>query len=295
MFALHTHNTQNTQKDHTRGLAKGYPIITGVMALALFIASGVEFFTAWILRDPVEDIHLWHIAQLVALAILLGFVLISLMHRAQEKPLLAQFIVLTAIITTIAMVPFEIKAAALILVVGLLIAAYPKPRALLGFTIDVPMSIPMLVLTLIAAVFLAPIALREIQWQALGMNVDLHAKFFHWIGSALLMALLVVAGGLASTKQPGWKQLSVATGVTYIFLGIIAIIVPLYAGSWGYTGGILSIFTGMFYIALMIAEAGTIKQAPAEQESAEQQQESISTYKQQIAAHAEQEKEAVLV
>ncbi len=55
--------------------------------------STFEFIPAWILQDPAESIHLWHIAELTALAgILLAGVMLGLVRRPEEKPLLAQFV-----------------------------------------------------------------------------------------------------------------------------------------------------------------------------------------------------------
>jgi hypothetical protein len=157
---------------------------------------------------------------------------------------------------------FEIKAAALFIVLGLFIALYPDTRALLSFSREGRISKPLLGLTVLLALFLAPIAVKEIQWQIMGMTEnDAHALLLHWIGSALLMVLLVLAGELTSMKRPGWKQLGIITGLTYCFLGVIAMILQSgYAGSWGGGGGLFAIIAGVWYILFTLLEAHKTEQ-----------------------------------
>src|SRR5260221_13294620 len=94
-------------------------------------------------------------------------------------------------------------------------------------------------------------------------NSDVHALELHWIGSALLMILLIVAGLMASTKRPGWKILGFITGEVYFFLGVITMIVPNYAGSWREASGRFTIFGGVLYIVIAVAEPhGTSERVP---------------------------------
>src|SRR5947209_16962456 len=86
----------------------GFPILTGLMALAFIGIASQEFLFAWILRDPGEDVHLWHIAEFAALGILLfGGVLLTLLRRPEEKPVLAQFMILSLAALTIGVAFFE--------------------------------------------------------------------------------------------------------------------------------------------------------------------------------------------
>src|SRR5438034_1395055 len=68
--------------------------------------------------------------------------------------------------------------------------------------------------------------------------------------------MLILAGVLASTKRPGWKWLGIITGLTYCYLGVIALIVPSYAaGAWSQAGGLFALFLGALYILITLAEA----------------------------------------
>ena len=236
--------------------SKGFMLLTGILALALLAGGTFEFIPAWIFGNPPDAIHLWHIAELGALsAIFLGGIMLALLRQPEEKPLLAQFFVLGGVILALGIAPFEIKGAAVLLVAALFALSYPNRRGLLSFSREGSISIPLLALSLLFAAFLLPVAWREIQWQIIGMaQNDVHAQLLHWIGSAELIILLILAGLLSSTKRPGWKELGVITGAAYCYLGIIAMIVPGNAGSWGYTGGLFSIIGGVLYMLFTLVE-----------------------------------------
>jgi len=271
--------TKIHQLDREKLRLRAFTLLATGLSIILLLAGTFEFIPAWVLRDPADDIHLWHIAELAALAApLLGGVILALIRRPQEKPLLAQFFLLSLVILIIGIMPFNIDALALgvgtpmfglgtlplnTISFGLLflaasfVLAYPSPRALLDFSQKGRrISIALLVLTLIFAVFLDPVINKEIYYQIIGLpNNDAHALQYHWIGSALLMVLLIVAGVLASTKRPGWKILGFITGEVYIYLGVITMIVPNNPGSWGEASGLFTIFGGALYILIVLTEA----------------------------------------
>ena len=232
------------------------------LSIVLVIAGTFEFIPAWILKNPADAIHLWHIAELTAIAILLGSVMFGLVRKAEEKPLLAQFIVMSVIILAVGIAPFFMPAVGLLLLAGLLVLAYPKPRALLSFSHKGRISAALLAITVLLAVILDPIIQQEIRYQIIGMSEnDAHALLLHWIGSALLYVMLILAGVLASTKRPGWKWLGIITGLTYCYLGVIALIVPSYAaGAWSEAGGLFALFIGALYILITLAEAEGMSQ-----------------------------------
>src|SRR2546421_5412840 len=240
-----------------------FTFLTVFLSVVLLIAGTFEFIPAWILRDPADSIHLWHIAELTALAaILLGGVMFGLVRKPEEKPLLAQFAVMSVIILAVGLIPFDIKLVGLLPLAGLLVLTYPKPRALFSFSYQGHMSIALLAITVPLAVILVPIIQQEIHYQIIGMTEnDVHAQLLHWIGSALLYVLLILAGILASTKRPGWRRLGIITGLTYCFLGVIGLIVPGYAaGAWSQAGGLFALFFGALYILITLAEAEGMSQ-----------------------------------
>jgi len=239
-----------------------FTFLSVFFTIVLLIVGTFEFIPAWILRDPADSIHLWHIAELTAIAIVLGSVMFGLVRKAEEKPLLAQFIVMSVIILAIGIAPFFMPAVGLLLLAGLLVLAYPKPRALLSFSHKGRISAALLAITVLLAVILDPIIQQEIRYQIIGMSEnDAHALLLHWIGSALLYVMLILAGVLASTKRPGWKWLGIITGLTYCYLGVIALLVPSYAaGAWSEAGGLFALFLGALYILITLAEAEGMSQ-----------------------------------
>jgi hypothetical protein len=247
----------------TKWRSRVFTFLTVFLSIVLLIAGTFEFIPAWILKDPADSIHLWHIAELTALsAILLGGVMFGLIRKSEKKPLLAQFIVMSMIILALGIAPFSIPVLGLLPLAGLFVLTYPKPRALFSFSLQGRMSIALLAITAPLAVILVPIIQQEIHYQIIGMTEnDAHAQLLHWIGSALLYVLLILAGVLASTKRPGWKRLGIITGLTYCFLGVIGLIVPGYAaGAWSEAGGLFALFFGALYILITLAEAEGMSQ-----------------------------------
>jgi hypothetical protein len=239
-----------------------FTFLAVVLSIVLLVAGTFEFIPAWILKDPVDSIHLWHIAELTAIAILLGSIMFGLLRKADEKPLLAQFILMSMIILAIGIAPFSIPVLGLLPLAGLLALTYPEPRALLSFSHKGRISAALLAITVLLAVILDPIIQQEIHYQIIGMSEnDAHALLLHWIGSALLYVMLILAGVLASTKRPGWKWLGIIAGLTYCYLGVIALIVPGYAaGAWSEAGGLFALFFGALYILITLAEAEGMSQ-----------------------------------
>ena len=76
-----------------------------------------------------------------------------------------------------------------------------------------------------------------------------------WTGGIILNLCLVLAGLLAATKRPGWRELGILVGITYLYLGAAALTVPDQPGSWGVVGGILALLGGASYIAAALGEA----------------------------------------
>lgn len=67
----------------------------------------------------------------------------------------------------------------------------------------------------------------------------------------------VIAGFLALTKRPGWKVLSILVSLTLVYLSVAALLLPTQAGSWGMSGGVLSVLGVLGYLAAMLYEPRT--------------------------------------
>jgi hypothetical protein len=240
-----------------------FTILAGIVALLLLInlyrLTAPWAPLAWYPNDdPRElnpELHRWHDAMWGAVAgILEGGVLLSLLWRPRQKPLLIQQQALGIIVATPIILPFEPQLVVIILVMALVVAAYPAPRALLDVSREEPLSRPLLALSLVAALLLAPYMGRLLLWQLQGVGGE-QAAANQWISDVEHTALLLLAGFLASTKRPGWRTLGILTGLVFLYLGVAALALPNHAGSWGVTGGILALIGGLLYIVATIREA----------------------------------------
>jgi hypothetical protein len=155
----------------------------------------------------------------------------------------------------------------LVLVIGLvfiaiLAAAYPKPRDLLSFRRYASLSYPLLTITIVAAILLAPTIARELKYQILGMTQqDVHALNYHWLTSVVLALLLILDGSQASTRRPGWRAVAYIIGIAYLYLGSMALLLPDYAGSWGTIGGVLGLLGSLGYLSVTSFEVQRTRRA----------------------------------
>jgi hypothetical protein len=204
------------------------------------------------------DTHLWHAALPGAVRLLLtGGVAAALLVRPASKPLLVQWLILSAAVTALVVVPFAGLPPLLFIVVPtvLVVAAYPWPSKLAKARLA-RIDRPLAALTALAAA-----ALAGSVWQNLTRQLDNvggeHATEAHWALDAAHVILLLAAGALASTRRTGWRTLAILTGVTFLYLGIAAIAIPEQAGSWGTLGGALGVVAGVAYLLAGITRRST--------------------------------------
>lgn len=213
------------------------------------------------------ELHRWHQGQWAAqIGILLGGSLIAQLWRPYAKPLLMQFFALgmAIFISVLAIAPNWGPKAAIVTIMatiaGIIIAAYPRPRALLDTARERSPSRPLLALSALALAALAPVSWQAWQLQAAGGTE--HTEHHAWASAVVLALLLALAGALAATKRPGWQALGVLTGIAFVYLGAAALDVPDSPGSWGLAGGLLSIFGGLAFIAATLLEGRQTSPTP---------------------------------
>ena len=241
----------------------GYFLLSNLFRLAAPWAS-----MSWYPHDDPRqlnpDLHRWHEAMWGAVTgILNGGVLLALLWRPRRNPLLIQFIAFVVISAALTVLPFEPQLLFVILMLTLVVVTYPNPRALLDFSRDEPFSRPLLIFRLVAAVFLVPYMVRLELWQIQGIGGE-HAIANQWVSDVEHSSFLLIAMFLASTKRPGWQMLSILTGVVFIYLGVAALALPNYAGSWGVAGGITALIGGLLYLVATVRETRKTVRNPSE-------------------------------
>src|ERR1043165_7239415 len=189
-----------------------YFLLTNLFRLAAPWAS-----MAWYPHDDPRqlnpELHRWHEAMWGAVTgILEGGVLLSLLWRPRQNPLLIQFMALVAIGAALLVLPFEPDLLFVIVMIALVVITYPAPRALLDFSREKPLSRPLLALSLIAALLLVPYIVRLTLWQIQGVGGE-QAIANQWISDVEHAVFLLIAGIMTTTRRPGWRTLSTLTGV----------------------------------------------------------------------------------
>ena len=228
-------------------------LLTNLFRLAAPWAS-----MAWYPHDDPRqlnpDLHRWHEAMWGAVTgIIEGGVLLTLLWRPRENPLLMQFMALALLGAVLIVLPFEPDLLFVILMLALVVITYPAPRALLDFSREGPISRPMLGLSLVTALVLVPYMVRLMFWQIRGVGGE-HAVANQWASDVEHAAFLLLAMFLASTKRPGWQTLGILTSVVLLYLGLAALALPNHAGSWGTIGGTAALIGGLLYLIATLSE-----------------------------------------
>jgi len=217
--------------------------------VALYFVTNFRLIPApWIAGDD-PDFQRWSDAMTVAIAILTVGSLLAVIWRPRRMLLPLQYLAIATVLAVIEIAPFEgpyIFVVAIPLV--FVITAYPEPHSLMSLSPVGSISRPLLALSLVAMVLLAPGLWLTFSRELQGMSGDWITNFEHTVS-------LLLAGILTSTKRPGWQVLGVLTGAALLYLGAAALAVPDAPGSWGTAGGILALLGGAAYVTLTLFEA----------------------------------------
>ena len=245
--------------DTPRWRMPAFQVVAGLTAL-LFLTNLRLLPAPWVLLPgelgaPNPELLRWHDATMGAVSgILGGGCLLVLALRPLTNILLLQFEAVATLVGVLIIAPVTGPYIFLIaLPILLLVALYPARRALLDVSRAQPISRPLLGLTLVTALLLAPDIGRSLNAQLQGLGGEL-ATSGAWIANVEHSVLLLLAGGLASTKRPGWQVLGMLVGLVYLYLGAAAFSVPQHPGSWGSAGGSLALVVGALYVAATVRE-----------------------------------------
>lgn len=225
-----------------------------VSALLLFgLPSLLALAEPWVLLAPNQpgytaEIHRFHEAHWgVIHAVLYAGCLLALLRKPRENPLLMQFFALAVLIEAAGYALSGTFDPMMLVILVVVLAAYPAPRALVSVSRAGSISGPLLVLSLLAAALLLPEIGRLASMQLAGLGGE-HATEHHWIITANLECMLILGGLLAASRRPGWKPLGYIVGLAFVYLGAASISLPYYAGSWNVWGGALATIGGWAFI-----------------------------------------------
>jgi hypothetical protein len=237
-------------------------VVAGLGALIFLVAlpSLLALIEPWTLVTNdgpgyTAEIHRFHEAHWgVIHGLLYGGCLIALLRKPREQPLLIQFLVVAMLIEAVGYSLVGSLDPMPLIVLAIMIAAYPAPRALISVSREGPVSIPLLGLSILAAALLLPEVWRLVPMQLAGLGGE-HATEHHWILTAMLELMLIAGGLLAATRRPGWKALGFIVGLAFVYLGVASISLPYYAGSWNLWGGALATLGGWAFIGATLWQA----------------------------------------
>lgn len=258
--------------------SRAFVIVVGLLVVFMLYDGALGLLAPWVLIAPAPlgyspQFVRWYVAQEGALACILGCgCLLALLRKPEEKPLLAQFLVLAfALFTISTLVLFAsnppwyliVLLIAQIVLMCLFVVTYPQPRSLVRFSREGTPSIPLAAFSLVAAVMLAPGAWHNLT-QQLSFPASGYAQSGEWIYSVLLSVLLVIGGLLSATKRAGWNLLGFLVGAALLYLGVAALFTSSSPGSWGVAGGILALLGGAAYVSFTWYETWNAAKQPTE-------------------------------
>jgi hypothetical protein len=229
--------------------------VLALLAALLFVTNLRLVPEPWLVNGA-PDFRQWSDAMTVAIAILTVGSLAAVIWRPRAMPLPLQYLAIATVLAVIEVAPFEGPYIFLVVIpLVIVIATYPEPRALMSLSPPNAINRPLLALSLLATVSLAPGLWLAFGRELQGMNGDWISNFEHTVS-------LLLAGILTSTTRPGWRVLGILTGAAFLYLGAAALAVPDAPGSWGLTGGILALLCGAGYVALTLFEARRMAHVP---------------------------------
>src|SRR6266704_1725414 len=164
LFTFTKGGEQMSSSTKSQGEVKRWHVISfvtiaGLLTLLVLFASVRDLLLLPGQSGFPSVIHRWHEAQSGAfMTILFGGSLLTLLWKPQTKPLLMQYLVLSigivcicfATATGAGFTPIVLVVG--VVLIGILVAAYPRPRDLLNIRREPSLSYPLLAITVVAAI-----------------------------------------------------------------------------------------------------------------------------------------------
>ena len=199
------------------------------------------------------NLHRWSAALAGGPDVGMAAVLFYLAWRPMRAPLVVQWLVVAVVVFLVANVPFVgLYVAVIAIPVVVVVAAYPELRSLLKAPWAEGVSLPLLAIGALVAIFLLASAAQAMADQIAGQG-EL-ARNYDAASTAEHLTNVGFAALLAGTRRPGHQVLAVMAGGVVAFIGAAAITVPANPGSWGVVGGIAAVAGGLALIGVSTYE-----------------------------------------
>lgn len=118
-----------------------------------------------------------------------------------------------------------------------------------------PRIVP-LALGVLASAVVFTVAVIAVDRQIGGTDVAARANW--WADYAEHVSLLGIAALVASSGRPGWRILATLTGLGWVYLGVVAVLLlPTHTASWGSHGGLAGIAVGLTLTTAALTDAHT--------------------------------------
>ncbi len=236
------------------------PVLVFRIVAAICIAfvvtgpGGARFLLSpWVSGPAVHfELHRWHATDLAVLVNLLVAGSLLVCAIAPRRTVVAGQAFLGAVMSlAVLSVTMPDPAPALVpsLVLAVLfVASLPARRGLVGWHGGGGRRAAAVAAAALSTPFLLFNAGTNIAHQLAGLSE--HAAFGHWAGAAALAVALLLAGGLAAAGGPGAGPLAAVLAVTWLYLGVAALTLQGYDGSWGIAGAMVALVTGALFAAV---------------------------------------------
>ena len=235
-----------------------FRVVATLVAIFMLVISAIGILAPWGVLPSEEMMNLqagqevssilWYGSVWVAYGTFLNaLVLLILVWKPRENPLLMQYWLIGQILSTIIFTFFVELSLPTILIPVVLTALYPQPNALFDFKSEGSPSKIFLVVAVLATLVFLPIIWSN--FQLFNSAEEFRNLSVGPLQVAYIAFLVPLGAFLMTTRRSGWRVLSTIVGLVLLYLGLAAISVPDALGSWGVLGGIPSVLAGIVFLA----------------------------------------------
>jgi hypothetical protein len=175
-----------------------------------------------------------------------ALMLLYVAWRPRQAPLFLQYFAMVIVIFILVTTPFE-PALGVAVISVLPLATYPWPRQLLIPPWRDGVRWPLLALAMLAGTLLLADAWIALQAQ-IHHTDELARTTADYATNVEHLLSICIAMLLVASRRPSRNPFVLMLSAELLYLGAVAITVPNAPGSWGTTGGALSVLAGIVYL-----------------------------------------------